>query len=251
MDSIRAPYDECIRYLVQHIKLDPHFTAFLEYALAHNIPVVVLSGGMRPVLEALLMHLVGADAERLQIVANGVRVRDGYKGLDEEGGWELVFRDESGFGHDKSRAIRPYGELPEGQRPTLFYAGDGVSDLSAARETDLLFAKRGCDLVTYCAREDIPFTVFNDWRDITSRVQKIVDGTTKVKQAAVEGYSVYKASNKASKLLGENIASQDGPRSGHTTPREPEAGGGARPLIRSLSSQQIFGLASVRRDEMH
>lgn len=49
----------------------------------------------------------------------------------------------SGFGHDKSLTIRPYGNLPADKRPTLFYAGDGVSDLSAARETDLLFAKKG------------------------------------------------------------------------------------------------------------
>ena len=49
----------------------------------------------------------------------------------------------SGYGHDKSITIRPYANLPDGQRPTLFYAGDGVSDLSAASETDLLFAKEG------------------------------------------------------------------------------------------------------------
>ena len=49
----------------------------------------------------------------------------------------------SGFGHDKSITLRPYAQLPPDQRPTLFYAGDGVSDLSAARETDLLFAKKG------------------------------------------------------------------------------------------------------------
>ena len=49
----------------------------------------------------------------------------------------------SGFGHDKSLTIRPYANLPADKRPTLFYAGDGVSDLSAARETDLLFAKKG------------------------------------------------------------------------------------------------------------
>lgn len=49
----------------------------------------------------------------------------------------------SHFGHDKSLTLRPYAQLPEDQRPTLFYAGDGVSDLSAARETDLLFAKKG------------------------------------------------------------------------------------------------------------
>jgi len=51
-----------------------------------------------------------------------------------------------GFGHDKSLTIRPYAEYFQqhpAERPTMFYAGDGVSDLSAARETDLLFAKKG------------------------------------------------------------------------------------------------------------
>jgi 2-hydroxy-3-keto-5-methylthiopentenyl-1-phosphate phosphatase len=49
----------------------------------------------------------------------------------------------SHFGHDKSIEIRKYSSLPDSERPTMFYAGDGVSDLSAAKETDLLFAKRG------------------------------------------------------------------------------------------------------------
>lgn len=54
-----------------------------------------------------------------------------------------VLTNGSGFGHDKSLTIRPYAQLPADQRPWMFYAGDGVSDLSAARETDLLFAKEG------------------------------------------------------------------------------------------------------------
>lgn len=49
----------------------------------------------------------------------------------------------SHFGHDKSLEIKPYAALPADKRPTLLYAGDGVSDLSAAAETDLLFAKKG------------------------------------------------------------------------------------------------------------
>lgn len=49
----------------------------------------------------------------------------------------------SHFGHDKSIEIRQYARLPKEERPTMFYAGDGVSDLSAAKETDLLFAKKG------------------------------------------------------------------------------------------------------------
>lgn len=72
----------------------------------------------------------------------------------------------------------------------MFYAGDGVSDLSAARESDLLFAKKGqgkhydsrtetstknhVDLVTYCAKEDIPFTVFEDFQKIKEVTQDIV-----------------------------------------------------------------------------
>lgn len=39
--------------------------------------------------------------------------------------------------------IRKYSQLAESERPHLFYAGDGVSDLSAAKETDLMFAKSG------------------------------------------------------------------------------------------------------------
>jgi len=65
------------------------------------------------------------------------------------------------YGHDKSRAIRPYAALPADGRPILVYIGDGVSDVSAARETDLLFAKRGKDLVTYCLQQNVPFYPFD------------------------------------------------------------------------------------------
>ena len=75
----------------------------------------------------------------------------------------------------------------------MFYAGDGVSDLSAARETDLLFAKKGHDLITYCARENVPFTVFEDWTNILAKCKEIVQGATTVKEAAHQGFEAYKA----------------------------------------------------------
>jgi 2,3-diketo-5-methylthio-1-phosphopentane phosphatase len=174
LESISTPYPQCIKFLVDNIKLDPYFTHFLEYARANNIPVVVLSSGMVPIIDALLKKLVGEDlAKDISIVANEVKAREG-KTLEDEGGWEIVFHDDSGFGHDKSLTIRPYANLPAEQRPTMFYAGDGVSDLSAARETDLLFAKEGKDLVSYCVREDVPFTLFRDWESITAKVKDIV-----------------------------------------------------------------------------
>jgi 2,3-diketo-5-methylthio-1-phosphopentane phosphatase len=174
MDSISAPYSECIQLLVDNITLDPYFKEFLKYAKSVNMPVVVLSGGMEPIIEALLDALVGKYlAKDIQIVGNNVGTRPG-KTLDDENGWEILFHDDSGFGHDKSLTIRPYANLPADKRPTMFYAGDGVSDLSAAEETDLLFAKKGKDLVTYCVRQDVPFTLFEDWSSITEKVKEIV-----------------------------------------------------------------------------
>lgn len=146
MDSVTTPYPECIQYLCDNIKLDPYFKEFYTWSRENNVPVIVLSSGMVPIIRALLVHLVGPEAEDIEIVANDVADRPGKK-QDQKGGWELKFHDDSDFGHDKSLAIRPYADhiakLPENDRPTLLYAGDGVSDLSAARETDLLFAKKG------------------------------------------------------------------------------------------------------------
>ena len=62
----------------------------------------------------------------------------------------------------------------------------GVSDLSAARETDLLFAKKGYDLIDYCEREGVPFTVFEDWRSITATTKAIFEGKKTVKEIAAE-----------------------------------------------------------------
>ncbi|KZF19382.1 phosphoserine phosphatase [Xylona heveae TC161] len=192
LDSIKHPFNECVQTLVDNIKLDPHFNDFYKWALEHNVPVVVLSSGMVPIIRALLEHLVGPDAAKIQIISNDVKPRkiDGKIPEDwenKEAAWEIEYHDDSSFGHDKSLAIRPYANLPADKRPTLFYAGDGVSDLSAARETDLLFAKKGHDLVTYCEREGVPFTLFEDWNTILENVQAIYSGKTDVKSVAAAG----------------------------------------------------------------
>lgn len=80
----------------------------------------------------------------------------------------------------------------------MFYAGDGVSDLSAARETDLLFAKKGHDLIRYCVKENVPFTVFEDWSTILEKVKDIVEGKTTVHEAAQQGYEEYQKGATAS-----------------------------------------------------
>ncbi|KAI9836405.1 MAG: hypothetical protein M1819_001435 [Sarea resinae] len=200
LDSIKDySFNECKQILIDNIKLDPYFKDFYQWALASNVPVVVLSSGMVPIIRGLLTHLVGPEADKIEIISNFVEARDKSqlndpeeKWLDVKGGWEIRYHDDSDFGHDKSLAIRPYANLPASERPILFYAGDGVSDLSAARETDLLFAKKGHDLVTYCERENVPFTIFEDWKSILETTKEIYEGKTSVKKVAAAGVQDYK-----------------------------------------------------------
>ncbi|KXJ85510.1 HAD-like domain-containing protein [Microdochium bolleyi] len=182
MDSVDLPFDQCIKLLLDNVQLDPKFKEFYTWCRAENVPVVVLSGGMQPIIKALLAHLVGEkEVEEMQIVSNDVQSKNG-KGINEVGGWNIKYHDDSPFGHDKSLEIRPYAALAD--RPVMFYAGDGVSDLSAAKETDLLFAKAGRDLVNYCVRENVPFTVFHDFGDIHRIVKDVVEGKVSVQEAA-------------------------------------------------------------------
>lgn len=47
------------------------------------------------------------------------------------------------------------------------------------------------DLIRYCARENVPFTVFEDWSDILKVVKKIHAGEISVHDAAKQGYEDY------------------------------------------------------------
>jgi len=181
LDSVKdVPFETCVKVLCDNIKLDPHFAEFYAWTLKNNIPVVVLSSGIDEIIRALLTKLIGPTADRITVVSN-------QKTDLPNGKWEIKFHDDSDFGHDKSLEIRPYAKLPSNLRPTLFYAGDGVSDLSAARETDLLFAKKGYDLVTYCERENVPFTLFEDWSTIFATCKSIVEGKSSLEDVAAAG----------------------------------------------------------------
>lgn len=177
LKSVTTPFPDCVQLLLDNISLDPGFATFYKWCLERDIPVVVLSSGMQPIIRALLTKLIGPTADKIDIISNDVDIK-------EDGSWDIVFHDDSHFGHDKSLAIRPYAALPK--PPTMIYCGDGVSDLSAARETDLLFAKRGRDLVSYCVKEKMPFAVFDSFKDIHETVEKLHSKQVTLQQVAQE-----------------------------------------------------------------
>jgi len=165
-------FEECKKALKENIKLDSGFKEFFGYCKSQDIPVIIVSSGMEALIRAVLSNLLGDDANDIEIISNSVDVH-------ENGSWNIKFRHPtSGYGHDKSQAILPYRKLAH--PPLLFYFGDGVSDLSAAKHADVLFVKEKSDgendLATYCARESIPHVLFSDFSKALPVVRSIVQG---------------------------------------------------------------------------
>jgi 2-hydroxy-3-keto-5-methylthiopentenyl-1-phosphate phosphatase len=89
LDSVAAnkSFEECKQILVENVSLDPGFKTFYDWCLQNDIPVIVLSSGMTPIIRVLLEELVGPSVDNIEIVANDVRDKP-------DGTWEIVFHDE-------------------------------------------------------------------------------------------------------------------------------------------------------------
>ncbi|CZR58864.1 related to Phosphoserine phosphatase [Phialocephala subalpina] len=138
--------------------------AFKEMLDSISLPLnEFLSGGMEPVVRALLAHLLGEDeAKMLPILSSNVAPRPG-KNLDDEGGWEIAFRDDS---------------------QDIAHMAMTSRWKSGPQETDLLFAKAGRDLVTYCENENVLFTTFQTFSEILDVLKNIVLGKLSVEDVA-------------------------------------------------------------------
>ncbi|KAJ6615020.1 hypothetical protein B0H10DRAFT_2220783 [Mycena sp. CBHHK59/15] len=79
-------FEACKEVLRTNIKLDPGFQGFNAWCLANNIPVVIVSSGMAPVICAVLFNLVDdAVADSIDIIANDVEIHP-------DGKWNIKFR---------------------------------------------------------------------------------------------------------------------------------------------------------------
>jgi len=144
------------------------------------VPVIIVSSGMAPFIRAVLSkHIGDEEASEIEIISNDVEIQPNGK-------WQIKYRHPSSeHGHDKSRAILPYRELPN--PPSLFFFGDGVSDISAAKHADILFVKQKADgendLATYCTRRGIRHILFTDFSKALPVVQSVVKGDRGVDEA--------------------------------------------------------------------
>jgi HAD superfamily phosphoserine phosphatase-like hydrolase len=148
---IQGSLEEVLDLLGRHVEVDPGFAEFAEWCFQLGIPLTVLSGGMRQVIETFLRPL---NLPNVRVLANEVRI--------EKNRWRLEFLDGTEWGHDKGAALR---RARNAGQSTMFL-GDGYSDRRAAVEADVVFAKAG--LARFCQQQSIPFRDFANFSEVLS-----------------------------------------------------------------------------------
>jgi len=189
--SLDVPFEDGFEIMKDALEIDPDFETFHKFCRNNKIPFNVISAGLKPVLRRVLDHFLGEQASSYtEIVANDAMISaDGHN-------WKPVWKHDNELGHDKALSINEYRdhaklESDDGTIPLIVFIGDGVSDLPAAREADVLFARKGLRLEEYCIEHNIPYTPFNTFADIQRELIKIA----KIDQAKTSGRGLPAAFN--------------------------------------------------------
>ncbi|KAI1084942.1 2,3-diketo-5-methylthio-1-phosphopentane phosphatase [Whalleya microplaca] len=178
--SLNVPFEDGFEVMEKKLEIDPDFQQFHKFCLANDIPFNVISAGLKPVLRRVLDTFLGEkDSAHIDIVANDAQIaEDGSE-------WKPIWRHDTELGHDKALSIteaRKEAEMrcEDGTIPLIVFIGDGVSDLAAAREADVLFARRGLRLEEYCVEHAIPYIPFDTFADIQREIVRIKDEDAKL-----------------------------------------------------------------------
>ncbi|KAK9360260.1 HAD-like domain-containing protein [Lipomyces starkeyi] len=139
--SLNVPFDESMKAMKEHLVIDPDFADFHDFCIREGVAFNVISAGLEPVLRGVLNEFLGHHvSERIDIISNAAEISaDGSE-------WKPIWRHDSQLGHDKSLSVKECRahlrkQLPGNRNPLIIFVGDGVSDLPAAREADVLFAR--------------------------------------------------------------------------------------------------------------
>ncbi|TKX20594.1 Pdp3-interacting factor 1-like protein [Elsinoe australis] len=180
--SLNVPFADGFEEMKERLEIDQDFQDFHTFCLNNRIPFNVISAGLKPVLREVLDHFLGEEASsNIEIVANDATISE------DGSSWKVVWRHDTALGHDKALSINEYKDTArlaseDGTIPMIVFIGDGVSDLPAAREADVLFARRGLALEEYCVDNKlayIPYDTFADIQKEVIRIARIDDEKTK------------------------------------------------------------------------
>ncbi len=153
--TIRGSLGQVLDFLRRKVEIDPSFPPFAHWCRRRDIPLTILSAGIKDVIEQLLAPF-GLD--HLHLLANPLEIVDHR--------WTLRFLDDTPWGHDKAAALV---QARAAGYATAFL-GDGLSDLRAANQADLVFA-RG-KLADLCRQKQLPYVPLEDFSEVGATITR-------------------------------------------------------------------------------
>jgi 2-hydroxy-3-keto-5-methylthiopentenyl-1-phosphate phosphatase len=145
-------YDDILDYTL-NFSIRPGFEALLDFLESRNVPLVILSGGIRGMVETRLGKLINRMhsifAADVDTSGKYLRANSAY-----EGKTELV---------DKVRVMNFFNTKEK------IAIGDGITDFNMAQAADLVFARGG--LSHFMNENNIPYVSWSDFFDIRDHLQ--------------------------------------------------------------------------------
>ena len=150
-----AKYPDIIQF-VRDIPIRPGFDALLDLLEGRGIPFIVLSGGLRGMVEARLGPLV----DRVhRIIAADVDTSDTY--LKVYSAWEM--------GSELVAKAEVMKEFAADERIVI---GDGITDFQMARHADTIFARDS--LAAFLDEAGMPYYPWTDFFEIREKLETLV-----------------------------------------------------------------------------
>ncbi|MDA0262604.1 MAG: MtnX-like HAD-IB family phosphatase [Chloroflexi bacterium] len=156
--DIKADRATMQSYVKEHASLRPYFKELLGFCRANGFPMAVVSQGLDFYIQALLER---AGAGHVPVYAVDTSFENGqiaYHYNHTDPGQESQ-------GNSKGFVVRSFQE----RGCHVFFAGDGFSDLEAARVADVTFAHR--TLAQLCDDHKIPYRAFSDFQGMLLSVR--------------------------------------------------------------------------------
>ena len=166
--NIRADRATMQSYVKEHATLRPFFRELWAFCQTNDIPMAVVSQGLDFYIKALLDR---AGINRMPVYAVDTRFEAGKISYH----YSHVYPGQESKGNSKGVVVESFQE----RGCYVFFAGDGQSDLEAARIADVTFAHR--TLAKSCDEESIPYQPFVDFKGMLLAVREYAkngrDGT--------------------------------------------------------------------------
>jgi len=150
-----AKYPEIIEF-VKEIPIRPGFEALLDFLDARRMLFIVLSGGLRGMVEARLGPLV-KRAHRI-IAAD----------VDTSGQYLKIFSDYE-FGTELVAKVEVMKEYTADQQIVI---GDGITDFQMAEHAGIVFARDS--LAAYLDEANVSYFAWSDFFDIRDKLQELL-----------------------------------------------------------------------------